>query len=170
MPPVISSRDFGRLTAFACSNAAGELGPGAHVAPMPRCAADWLPDSRHGSRDAAQWRAPDSTLLRWRRRARYRGQRSGVTCRSHPASLKAPEEAVGAPLFSCHAAGVKLTPAGIRVLRHARQIDGPGGRAPCDEPVLRVSPWLSSPFPCYLIQHELINSAPQLEPIGTETR
>ncbi|SCU79737.1 Transcriptional regulator LysR family [Cupriavidus necator] len=39
------------------------------------------------------------------------------------ASLKGLEDVVGAPLFSRHAAGVKLTAAGIRFLRHAQQIE-----------------------------------------------
>ncbi|BDB28630.1 LysR family transcriptional regulator (plasmid) [Cupriavidus sp. P-10] len=50
-------------------------------------------------------------------------QRCHVSQSSMTASLKALEEAVGAPLFSRHAAGVKLTAAGIRFLRHAQQID-----------------------------------------------
>ena len=50
-------------------------------------------------------------------------QRCHVSQSSMTASLKALEDAVGAPLFSRHAAGVKLTAAGIRFLRHAQQID-----------------------------------------------
>lgn len=50
-------------------------------------------------------------------------QRCHVSQSSMTASLKALEDAVGAPLFSRHAAGVRLTAAGIRFLRHAQQID-----------------------------------------------
>ncbi|MBP0632967.1 MULTISPECIES: LysR family transcriptional regulator [unclassified Cupriavidus] len=50
-------------------------------------------------------------------------QRCNVSQSSMTASLKTLEDAVGATLFSRHAAGVKLTAAGIRFLRHAQQID-----------------------------------------------
>ncbi|WP_454737400.1 LysR family transcriptional regulator [Cupriavidus necator] len=50
-------------------------------------------------------------------------QRCNVSQSSMTASLKGLEDVVGAPLFSRHAAGVKLTAAGIRFLRHAQQIE-----------------------------------------------
>lgn len=49
--------------------------------------------------------------------------RCHVTQSSMTASLKALEQSVGATLFSRHAAGVRLTEAGIRFLRHAQQIE-----------------------------------------------
>ncbi|WP_354674069.1 LysR family transcriptional regulator [Cupriavidus alkaliphilus] len=50
-------------------------------------------------------------------------QRCNVSQSSMTASLKGLEDVIGAPLFSRHAAGVKLTAAGIRFLRHAQQIE-----------------------------------------------
>lgn len=50
-------------------------------------------------------------------------QRCHVTQSSMTASLKVLESTVGATLFTRHSAGVRLTDAGVRFLRHAHQVE-----------------------------------------------